>query len=66
MQQTDIELLLKKYQAGECTPDEIAFLESWYAQWNQKIPLSLSDDQLAEDLRLISSNIESLHERWRA
>lgn len=62
MQQNDIELLLKKYQAGDCTPEEIAFLESWYAQWNQTIPVSLSAEQLAEDLQLISSNIQPLYE----
>lgn len=62
MQQKDIEVLLKKHQSGECTPEETAFLESWYAQWNEEIPPFISPEQLAEDLQLISLNIEPLNE----
>jgi transmembrane sensor len=62
MQQKDIELLLKKYHAGECSAEEVTFLESWYAQWNEKIPLKLTPDQLAEDLQIISDNIQPLHQ----
>lgn len=33
MENIDIIALTKKYQAGECTPEEIAWLENWYLQW---------------------------------
>jgi len=62
MQENEIKALLIKYRAGQCNDEEIAFLESWYAQWNQKIPLGLSPEELASDLRTISKNIPSLHQ----
>lgn len=65
MQQKDIEELVKKYHAGQCTAEEAAFLESWYAQWNQKIPVALSPDELAEDLEIISSNVRPLDQPAR-
>ncbi len=30
MNEMDINQLLKKYESGECTPEESAFVESWY------------------------------------
>lgn len=61
MQEKDIEELLNKYHAGNCSPEEVAFLESWYAQWNEKIPVKLSPEELAEDLQIISSNVKPLN-----
>ena len=43
-----------------CTASEINFLENWYAQWNEKIPVSLSAEELAEDLQLISAKVAPL------
>jgi transmembrane sensor len=60
MQQTDVEELIQKFHAGRCSAEEIAFLESWYAQWNEKIPVNLTSEQLAEDLQLISANLHPL------
>lgn len=34
MKDHDAISLLKKYKSGECTPAELALLESWYLQWN--------------------------------
>lgn len=50
MQQEEINQLLEKKHAGNCTPEEIAFLESWYAQWNKDLPLGLTAEELHEDL----------------
>lgn len=50
MQQEEIDQLLEKKQAGNCTPEEIAFLESWYVQWNKDLPLGLTAEELHEDL----------------
>lgn len=53
MQQDEINELLQKKQAGKCTPEENAFLESWYAQWNKDLPLGLTEGELLEDLIII-------------
>jgi len=50
MQQEEIDQLLEKKHAGNCTPEEIAFLESWYIQWNKELPLDLTAEELHEDL----------------
>ncbi|SDD08099.1 FecR family protein [Pedobacter soli] len=60
MQKEDIEKLLQKKQAGNCTPEEIAFLESWYAQWNKDLPLGLSEQELLEDLLIIKQMTTTL------
>ena len=50
MQQEEIDQLLEKKHAGNCTPEEIAFLESWYLQWNKELLLDLTAEELHEDL----------------
>lgn len=62
MQEEEIKDLLLKYHAGKCTTEEIAFLESWYAQWNKTSPLDLSAEELESDLRIINKNTPSLHQ----
>jgi len=57
MQENEIKVLLQKYQAGQCTETEAAFLENWFAQWNKELPIDLSPDQLAAELQAISGNI---------
>jgi hypothetical protein len=61
MQEDEIKDLLLKYQTGKCTPEEIAFLEDWYTQWNKTGPLDLSAEEFESDLRAISKNIPTLH-----
>lgn len=61
MNESEIKGLLQKYHAGKCTADEIAFLESWYAQWNQEIPFGLSPEELGSELSAISEGIPALH-----
>lgn len=43
--------LLDKYNAGTCTDEECAAVEAWYAQWNEDLSASLSEEkiQLAVD-----------------
>ncbi|MDQ0639969.1 transmembrane sensor [Pedobacter sp. W3I1] len=60
MQQEEINKLLQKKQAGNCTPEEIAFLESWYAQWNKDLPLGLTEEELFEDLLMIKKMTSTL------
>lgn len=42
--------LLAKFKAGQCTPEEIAWLESWYMSWNtaDKLPLSAQELKAVE------------------
>jgi len=65
MQKEDIEKLLQKKQAGNCTPEETAFLESWYAQWNKDLPLGLSEVELLEDLLIIKQMTTTLPTKAR-
>lgn len=60
MQKEEINELLQKKQAGNCTPEEINFLESWYAQWNKDLPLSLTEEELFEDLFIIKKMTSTL------
>jgi transmembrane sensor len=60
MKENEVKALLQKYNAGKCTPEEITFLESWYAQWNQEIPFDLPADELKSDLSAISNAIPTL------
>lgn len=41
MDKTDIKRLLEKFDAGQCTAEEIASLESWYLQWRVEEPMDL-------------------------
>lgn len=60
MQKEEINELLQKKQAGNCTPEEINFLESWYAQWNKDLPLGLTEEELFEDLFIIKKMTSTL------
>jgi transmembrane sensor len=60
MQKEEINKLLQKKQAGNCTLEEIAFLESWYAQWNKDVPLGLTEEELLEDLLIIKKMTSTL------
>jgi transmembrane sensor len=60
MQKEEINKLLQKKQSGNCTLEEIAFLESWYAQWNKDVPLGLTEEELLEDLLIIKKMTSTL------
>jgi transmembrane sensor len=63
MNEKEIRALLQKYRGGECTLEELAFLESWYAQWNQDTPFDLPSEELRADLTVISEAIPTLGNR---
>lgn len=48
MQQQSLKQLLEKYHQGNCTPDELALLESWYMQLNEDVREPLSEPELDE------------------
>jgi transmembrane sensor len=51
MQKEEIEDLIKRYHEGACNTEEVALLETWYAEWNQDKPLNISDELLLDDLK---------------
>lgn len=38
MTEKEVAELLRKYKSGECSPEELAFMESWYADLEQNAP----------------------------
>jgi ferric-dicitrate binding protein FerR (iron transport regulator) len=50
--------LLKKYEAKQCTQEEIAWLESWYLQWNELNKENLSRAELDEAKPIMWNSIE--------
>lgn len=60
MEEAKIKSLLKKYAEGNSSPEENAFLEGWYIQWNKERPLGLSGQDLSSDLLLIKAHTPDL------
>ena len=60
MEEAKIKSLLKKYAEGNASPEENAFLEGWYIQWNKERPLGLKEHELSSDLLLIKANTPDL------
>ncbi|MCD0490082.1 FecR family protein [Pedobacter sp. MC2016-14] len=56
MQEEEIKALLIRYQQENCTADEAAFIEQWYAQWNVDAPFSLSAEELEADLLSLAAH----------
>ncbi|MET1056995.1 MAG: FecR domain-containing protein [Pedobacter sp.] len=51
--------LLQKYNEGKCSQEEIAWLESWYLQLNEKDKAKLSRAELDEEKLLIWAAVEN-------
>jgi transmembrane sensor len=60
MEEAKIKSLLKKYAEGNSSPEEIAFLEGWYIQWNKDRPFGLTSQDLNSDLLLIKAHTPDL------
>lgn len=53
--------LLEKYKSGTITDDELSILESWYnIQAKNNADFSISEQQVTDDLRAVSDNLQSL------
>lgn len=52
-------VLLQKYKEGTCTQEEVAWLESWYLQLNEKNKARLSREELDEEKWLMWAAIEA-------
>jgi ferric-dicitrate binding protein FerR (iron transport regulator) len=56
MEKPDFDALLKKYCKGECTPEELDFIESWYMQYNTDAEL-LSQSDLENEVAMMTNSI---------
>jgi transmembrane sensor len=56
MKKTDFDVLLEKYRKGECTPQELDFIESWYLQY-QKDAEPLSRAELEYEVARMTESI---------
>ena len=57
MSNNQLKELLDKYHLGQCTPDEVALLESWYTQLNASTHSQFSETELAETEKQLWSKI---------
>lgn len=60
IQKERLKELINKYQAGQCSEEEIALLESWYIQWNEDSRVSLSEEQLDKASQRLLTELEPL------
>ncbi|TCC96577.1 FecR family protein [Pedobacter hiemivivus] len=51
--------LLRKYREGKCSEEELAWIETWYANWNEKDRVQLSESDLLTAEKLMRENILS-------
>ena len=56
MEKPDFDALLEKYRKGECTPEELDFIESWYMQYNTDAEL-LSQSDLENEVAMMTNSI---------
>jgi len=60
MQKNEFYQLLDKYKAGECTPEEIAFIESWYLSYEESHNRGISLHDRKEDLDKVWRNLDKV------
>lgn len=64
MQEQQLKELLNKYQSGEATEQEIAFLESWYLHHNEADKADLLSDELLEDAEAVWNKLHPQKKRF--
>jgi len=66
MQQKDIEKLLNNYKAGNCTPDEQAFVESWYLSYEDSTARPITETERLNDLDEVWKNLSVIQRKKKA
>lgn len=61
MQEKDIEILLHNYKAGKCTPEECAFVESWYLSFEDSSIQPITETERLSDLDEVWNNLSVMH-----
>ena len=65
MKKQNLDQLLDKYKSGECTPDEIAFIESWYLTYKESHTEDLSLAEREKDLDEVWRNLNWVSNKKR-
>lgn len=63
MQKKDIEKILNDYKEGTCTPDERAFVESWYLSYQDSPAHEISETERLTDLDEVWNNLSSIQRK---
>jgi len=56
-EETKFRELIGRYNAGKCSPEEVAWLESWYLKLNDSERILLNDDDLKKDKPLMWAEV---------
>lgn len=65
MDESQAKELLAKYNAGECTDEEKALLETWYLRYNQELPQRLSDENIGQAADRIWARLDRSYQKRR-
>jgi len=57
MEESELKEILERYRTGESTPEDMAFLESWYLSHNQNAAFLMKDEERIDDLDSVWSLI---------
>lgn len=63
MNQEEILLLIKKYNEGECSPEEINLLETWYVNQDQLFHQEIDENKMEQDLNDIARNLPTVQRK---
>ncbi len=58
MEDSKLNELLERYRTGKATPEDKAFLESWYLSHNQSSPFIMSDEERLKDVDKVWAILE--------
>jgi len=58
MKESQLKEILERYRAGEATPEDLAFLESWYLSHNASSSFLMRDEERTADVDLIWTLIQ--------
>jgi len=61
MDQKEILLLIKKYNEGNCSPEEIILLETWYVNQAQLFHQEIDEAKIEQDLNDIARKLPGIH-----
>ncbi|WP_121813052.1 FecR family protein [Mucilaginibacter kameinonensis] len=58
MEDKELNELWERFRSGQATPEDKAFLESWYLKHNQQAPFEVNDHERVEDVDQVWDNIK--------
>lgn len=61
MEDRELNKILERYRAGKSTPEDRAFLESWYLNYNQSDPVVMEDQYRTEDVDSVWKAVQPKH-----